>query len=52
MGGNGARGKDWLRKQEHHVCLTDTIFLFVYFFFGGGGRSRGTLPFTLREHGK
>ena len=26
MGEDGARGKDWLRAQGHHLCLTDTIF--------------------------
>ena len=40
MGGDGARGKDWLRVRGHHLCLTDTVFYFS-FFFGGGG-SRGT----------
>ena len=28
MGEDGARGKDWLRARGHHLCLTDTIFLF------------------------
>ena len=28
MGEDGARDKDWLRAQGHHLCLTDTIFLF------------------------
>ena len=26
MGGDGARGKDWLRAWGHHLCLPDTIF--------------------------
>ena len=30
MGEDGARGKDWLRARGHHLCLTDTIFLFSY----------------------
>ena len=34
MGGDGERGKAWLRVRGHHLCLTDTIF------FGGMG-SRG-----------
>ena len=39
IGGDGGRGKDWLRARGHHVCLTDTIFLvfFFFFFWGGGG---------------
>ena len=48
MGGDGERGKAWLRARGHHLCLTDTIF----FFFGGGGRELGNWPFTLREHWK
>ena len=34
MGGDGERGKAWLRARGHHLCLTDTIF---FFFLGGGG---------------
>ena len=30
------------------TCVLQTQF----FFFGGGGGSRGTWPFTLREHWK
>ena len=53
MGGDGERGKAWLRERGHHLCLTDTIF----FFFGGGGGEggggeQGNWPFTLREHWK
>ena len=33
MGGDGERGKAWLRARGHHLCLTDTIF----FLEGGGG---------------
>ena len=25
MGGDGERGKAWLRARGHHLCLTDTI---------------------------
>ena len=46
MGGDGERGKAWLRARGHHLCLTDTIF----FFLGGG--EQGNSPFTLREHWK
>ena len=35
MGEDGARGKDWLRAPGHHLCLTDTIFLFVFFLIVG-----------------
>ena len=35
MGGDGERGKAWLRARGHHLCLTDTIFFF--FCWGGGG---------------
>ena len=43
MGGDGERGKAWLRARGHHLCLTDTIFFFFFFFFylGGGGGGRG-----------
>ena len=46
MGGDGERGKAWLRARGHHLCLTnlcltDTIFFF-FFSGGGGGGSRGT----------
>ena len=53
MGGDGERGKAWLRG--HHLCLTDTIFFFFFFFLGGGGGGggeQGNWPFTLREHWK
>ena len=50
MGGDGERGKAWLRARGHHLCLTDTIFFFFFFFFWGGGQ--GNWPFTLREHWK
>ena len=49
MGGDGERGKAWLRARGHHLCLTDTIF-FSFFLWGGGGRGTGLL--TLREHWK
>ena len=56
MGGDGERGKAWLRARGHHLCLTDTIFFFFFFFFfflgGGGGVEQGNWPFTLREHWK
>ena len=35
MGGDGERGKAWLRARGHHLCLTDTIFSF--FLVGGAG---------------
>ena len=35
MGGDGERGKAWLRARGHHLCLTDTIFFF--FLVGGAG---------------
>ena len=47
MGGDGERGKAWLRARGHHLCLTDTIF----FFLGGGG-SRGTGLLLLGNNGK
>ena len=34
MGGDEARGKDWLRARGHHLCLIDLIF---YFVLGGAG---------------
>ena len=42
MGGDGERGKAWLRARGHHLCLTDTIF----FFFCGGGA--GELAFYIK----
>ena len=27
---DGPRGKDWLRARGHHLCLTDTIFYFIF----------------------
>ena len=47
MGGDGERGKAWLRVRGHHLCCTDTIF---FFFLGGG--EQGNWSFTLREHWK
>ena len=44
MGGDGERGKAWLRARGHHLCLTNTIFF--------GGVEQGNWPFTLREHWK
>ena len=26
MGGDGTKGKDWLRARGHHLCFTVTIF--------------------------
>ena len=45
MGGDGERGKAWLRARGHHLCLTDTIF-FSFFFLGGGGA--GELAFYFK----
>ena len=45
MGGDGERGKAWLRAQGHHLCLTDTNF---WSFFGGGGRGAGELAFYFK----
>ena len=47
MGGDGERGKAWLRARGHHLCLTDTIFFFFFFFFGGGGGA-GELAFYFK----
>ena len=52
MGGDGERGKAWLRARGHHLCFTDTNFCFFVFFLGGGGGEQGNWPFTLREHWK
>ena len=55
MGGDGERGKAWLRARGHHLCLTITIFFFFFFFFFfflRGGGEQGNWPFTLREHWK
>ena len=40
MGGDGERGKAWLRARGHHLCLTDTIFFFFFFLGWGGGGAR------------
>ena len=45
MGGDGERGKAWLRARGHHLCLTDTIF---FFLGGGGGRGAGELAFYFK----
>ena len=45
MGGDGERGKAWLRARGHHLCLADTIFFF-FFFWGGGGA--GELAFYFK----
>ena len=45
MGGDGERGKAWLRARGHHLCLTDTIF---FFFFLGGGEGAGKLAFYFK----
>ena len=52
MGGDGERGKAWLRARGHHLCLTDTIFFFFWGGGGVGGGEQGNWPFTLREHWK
>ena len=46
MGGDGARGKDWLRARGHHLCLTDT-----FFGWRGGGQENMAMYLT-REHWK
>ena len=54
MGGDRARGKDWLRARGM-TCVLQTQFSSFFFFFfwgGGGGESRRTWPFTLREYWK
>ena len=51
MGGDGTRGKDWLRAGDI-TCVFQTQFSSFFFLGGGGGGSRGTWPFTLREHWK
>ena len=44
MGGDGERGKAWLRARGHHLCLTDT-----FFFEGGGGcGGAGELAFYFK----
>ena len=51
MGGDGERGKAWLRARGHHLCLTDTnfcLFFFYYFFLGGRGRGAGELAFYFK----
>ena len=49
MGGDGARGKDWLRAREHHVCLTDIIFLFFFFAkVGGEGGEQGNMAIYFK----
>ena len=57
MGGDGARGKDWLRAWGHHLCLTYTIFQFFFFFFffffwggggGGGGEGAGNMAIYFK----
>ena len=45
MGGDGERGKAWLRARGHHLCLTDTIFFFFFGGGGGGGGGAGELAF-------
>ena len=52
MGGDGERGKAWLRARGHHLCLTDTIFFFFFFLRGGGGEQGNWPFFSLREHWK
>ena len=29
---DGARGKEWLRAREHHLCLLQTQFSSLFFF--------------------
>ena len=49
MGGDGERGKAWLRARGHHLCLTDTIFFFfLWGGGGGGGRGAGELAFYFK----
>ena len=48
MGGDGEKGKAWLRARGI-ICVLQTQF---FFFFGGGEREQGNWPFTLREHWK
>ena len=45
IGGDGERGKAWLRARGHHLCLIDTIF---FFFWGGGGGGAGELAFYFK----
>ena len=52
MGGDGEKGKAWLRARGHNLCLTDTIFFLFFFFLRGGGGGGGSWPFTLWEHRK
>ena len=52
MGGDGERGKAWLRARGHHLCLTDTIFFLFFFLRGGGGGSRRTGLLLLGNIGK
>ena len=47
MGGDGERGKAWLRARGHH-----RFFSFFFVGGGGGGGEQGNWPFTLREHWK
>ena len=30
MGGDGARGKGWLRVRGHHLCLTDNFLVLIF----------------------
>ena len=50
MGGDGERGKAWLRARGI-ICVLQTQFSFFFFFWGGGGE-QGNWPFTLWEHWK
>ena len=48
MGGDGERGKAWLRARGHHLCPTDTNFCFLFFFFFWGGGGAGELAFYFK----
>ena len=48
MGGDGERGKAWLRARGASSVSYRNNFL----FFGGVGGGQGNWPFTLREHWK
>ena len=56
MGGDGERGKAWIRARGIICVLHKFLFFFFFFFFfffgGGGGGGQGNWPFTLSEHWK
>ena len=51
MGGDGARGKDWLRARGI-TCVLQTQFssFFLFFFFMGGGGGGGGAGETLENN--